>query len=431
MPILIIHTTAYRKGSDMFARAAATMRDEISARYAGEIISLGIVGKKELTDIFHSLSQQGKLIDEYHFIGHSGMYGPMFGTVDYPEQYSPWELRNLSIPFAPQAKAYFHCCRSARWFAPYFAEHCGVETFGYHWYTAFSSDKHIYRRVRPASAKVYAAGCPGRKSHGLAGSLRKHLGRMPLETMLSFSPGKHQTDASYNLIAHFYNLVFSDIKVRMDEWRWLNAHLPDNHDITVLDIGCGNGAMLKELAPRIHKGIGFDTSDNILEFARQMNPQFSNLSFSRIDGPLLPLPDHSVDVIMSLLSFRYLDWDPLMNEVKRVLRPGGKLLIIDMVTVPVRWREYPLLLRSKYKHYKQRRTMKWFYKILSDMVNHPKWKEMLKHNPIRAEHEMKWYLESRFPGRKTEKINIGWNSCILAFDSGNIENIQDIHLTYP
>jgi len=56
---------------------------------------------------------------------------------------------------------------------------------------------------------------------------------------------------------------------------------------------------------------------------------------------------------------------------------------------------------------------------------------MLKHNPIRAEHEMKWYLESRFPGRKVEKINVGWNSCILAFDSGDIKNIKDIYLTYP
>jgi len=35
---------------------------------------------------------------------------------------------------------------------------------------------------------------------------------------------------------------------------------------------------------------------------------------------------------------------------------------------------------------------------------------MLKHNPIRSEHEMKWYLESRFPNKKVEKINIGWNS---------------------
>ena len=71
--------------------------------------------------IFDDFKSTGKQIGEFHFIGHSGMYGPMYGTVKYPEQFSPYEIRNLDIPFANDAEAYFHCCRSARWFAPFFA----------------------------------------------------------------------------------------------------------------------------------------------------------------------------------------------------------------------------------------------------------------------------------------------------------------------
>jgi ubiquinone/menaquinone biosynthesis C-methylase UbiE len=428
--ILIVYTTEYRTGSDKFARIAATMERETKARYNGDVKCIGIHGKKDLNAQFESATSSGKKIEEFHFIGHSGMYGPMYGTMQYPEQYSPYELKNLNIPFAENAKAFFHCCRSARWFAPFFAEHFKVEAFGYHWYTTFSSDKKKFKKVTDASANVYAAGCVGKKSHGWIGSVKKYTGT-DLEVMKSFKPTNVNADSTYNPVAELYDAVFQDIKVRKDEWNWIEAHLPKNKDITVVDMGCGNGALLKELSPRIKNGIGLDISSGILDRARKFTNGISNLEFKQLNGPKLPLEDHSIDVFMSMLSFRYLDWDPLMDEVKRVLKPGGKVMILDMVTVPAKWHEFPKLLKSKMMMYTQRFTQPEFSRNLKTLVNHPAWKEMLKHNPIRAEHEMKWYLESRFPGRKTEKINVGWNSCILAFDSGDIKNIKDIYLTYP
>jgi ubiquinone/menaquinone biosynthesis C-methylase UbiE len=428
--ILIVYTTEYRTGSDKFARIAATMLGETQARYSGEVKCVGIHGKKDLNAQFENVASQNKKLDEFHFIGHSGMYGPMYGTMNYPEQYSPYELKNLHIPFAENAKACFHCCRSARWFAPFFAEHFGVEAFGYHWYTTFSSDPKKYKPVRAGSRDVYAAGCIGKKSHGWIGSVKKYSGAS-LEVMKSFKPTHAQSDSTYNPVAELYDAVFQDIKVRKDEWKWITDHLPASNEITVADIGCGNGALLKELSPRIKNGIGLDISSGILERARRFTSGISNLDFRQLNGPKLPLEDHSVDVFISMLSFRYLDWDPLMDEVKRVLKPGGKVMIIDMVTVPAKWHEFPLLIRSKMLQYSQRFTQPVFRKNLNRLVTHPAWKEMLKHNPIRAEHEMKWYLESRFPSRKVEKINVGWNSCILAFDSGTISGIKDIYLTYP
>jgi ubiquinone/menaquinone biosynthesis C-methylase UbiE len=429
--ILIVYTTAYRKGSALFERVAQTMFNEIKQGYNGEVLCKGIFGKKDLTEIFDTIAGRGIKIDEFHFIGHAGMYGPMYGTVEYPEQYSPFELRNLKIPFAVSAKAYFHCCRSARWFAPYFAEVFKVETFGYYWYTAFSTNKLKYKKAGQNSPVVYAAGCPGRKSHGLIGSLKKYSGQLALEKILSFKPHEASGDSTYNKVAELYNDVFQDIKVRKDEWTWICRHLPKSSDISVLDIGCGNGALLKELSDRIKLGTGLDTSSEIIKNAIKLNSDKTNLSFKIIDGPYLPVEDKSIDLIISLMSFRYLDWDPMMNEIKRVLKPGGKVLIIDMVTVPPKWFEFPALLKSKLNHYIQRYSHPQFFKNLTKLVSDPAWKEMLKHNPIRSEHEMKWYLESRFPGKKIEKINVGWNSCILAFDSGNIENIKDIYLTWP
>lgn len=50
-----------------------------------------------------------------------------------------------------------------------------------------------------------------------------------------------------------------DIKVRKDEWAWLNQHLPKSK-FSLLDIGSGNGSMLRELSPKLSSGIGVDLS---------------------------------------------------------------------------------------------------------------------------------------------------------------------------
>jgi hypothetical protein len=56
---------------------------------------------------------------------------------------------------------------------------------------------------------------------------------------------------------------------------------------------------------------------------------------------------------------------------------------------------------------------------------------MLRYNPIRAEHEMTWYLQSRFPGRTVQKINVGWNARVLAFDSGPLQPGVTAPQSYP
>ena len=288
------------------------------------------------------------MIEEFHFVGHSGMYGPMFGTVKFPEQFSPYEWETMEIPFAENASAYFHCCRSARWFAPFFARTFNVKSYGFFWYTTFSLDKKRFRHAgsNTSMENLYTIGCKGRKSHGLIASARKFAGLMPAEEMKMFEPKNMNGDnASYNKVAELYDAAFSDIRVRKDEWKFLDEHLPENKNINVLDIGCGNGALLNALSDRIKYGAGVDESKAILEQARKRNSSKNNLEFFYINGPVLPFEDAKFDVVISLMSFRYLDWDPLLKEIKRVTKKGGKFLVIDMVTVPVNFKEYPALLR--------------------------------------------------------------------------------------
>jgi ubiquinone/menaquinone biosynthesis C-methylase UbiE len=362
------------------------------------------------------------------------MYGIMFGSVRWPEQLSPHEWRALCIPFAETASAHFHACRTARWFAPFFARTFGVRAFGHQGYTTVSRrrDRFLFDgfgRVR----RLYLISVPGRKTHGWFGAFRKYALRPPAAPMLACDPAP-VSDTGYDAVTSHYDRAFSDIRVRRDEWRWLRSRLQAATSTPrprVLDLGCGNGALLVALADQIARGVGVDLSAPMIERARERAARHSHLSFHTIGGPQLPFPDRAFDVVTSFLSFRYLDWDPILREIRRVLAPGGRLLVVDMVEKPASWRDTPLLARSLVQHLLRKFREPRFVRDVTMLTTHPAWQRMLEHNPIRAAHEYRWYLESRFPGRRLETLNVGRYVRLVAFDSGALEPGHPTPLSYP
>ena len=402
--ILVLYTTKYRLGGTEMARAAERMAREkggwaVCVESKAEFLAAVAMGP----------------IDELHFIGHSGLYGPMFGTTGSPEQMSRAEWAALDIPFAPGAEAFFHCCRSARWFAPYFARRYGVPTYGHRSYTTFSADPAVYRST--GEGDVHVVSVPGYKGMGPLGALKKRSGRCPVIPMARFEPEAdvdRDGDRGYDEVADLYDAVFEDFRVREDEWRWVSARIPEG--ATVLDVGCGNGALLAALAPLIEKGVGVDASVPMLERARLRTRHEPNLSFVALDGPVLPVADASVDVVLCVLAWRYLDWDPMAAEIRRVLRPEGRLLLVDMVVSPFRVAALPGVARDKARTALAALRKPRFRRALRDLVDDPRWRAMLVHHPMRAQHEYRWYFPSRFPGVSVEPLNRAVRSEILGFD---------------
>lgn len=425
--IWIGYTTEYRDGGDKMARAARTMAREKAGGVP--VRCEAVESKGAFAAAMARLAREGFGLQELHLIAHSGMYGPMFGSTDWPEQLSPHEWRQLAIPFQPDGAAWFHSCRSARWFAPFFARTFGVPAHGYHWYTTFSAapDRFRWEGPRPApDAPLYVMGAPGRKSHGLLGSVLKYgLGRS--EAPRRFEP--QHGDGSYDPVSALYAEAFTDIRIRTDEWRWLSERIPSG--ARLLDLGCGNGALLAQLAPQLASGVGVDASAGQLSQAGRRCAGMGNLSFHQIDGPALPLPDNSVDVAVSLLSWRYLDWDPMLQELSRVLVPDGRLLVVDMAAKPAQTAELPRLVVDKVRGLRSRLRHQGAWDAMARMVRDERWQDMLRYNPIRADHEYRWYLESRFPGRKVELLNVGWHARVLAFDSGPFTDAQLREMSYP
>lgn len=437
--VWIGYTTHYRGGSAEFAVAAQTLgRERAAARPDAEVRVVALHRKDEWVDAMADLAADGRQIRELHFVGHAGMYGPMFGSVAWPEQFSPHEWRTMEIPFAPDGEAWFRACRTARWFAPFFATTFGVTTHGNQGYTTVSArpDRFGWAGRRPAQRpELYLVATPGRRSHGIAGSVRKYAGAR-VEEMVACGPT--EDDRSYDKVAELYDAAYVDITVREREWAWVLGRVEARRrevgrPLRVVEVGCGNGALLRALDDRGHlsSGVGLDASAGMVERARERSEGRERLTFDRIDGPRIDHPDAAADVVLSFLSFRYLDWDPLMEEVRRVLAPAGRLWVVDMVERPLRVREAPVLARSWVSHLTMSRRHPRFARDLQALTSHPDWKAMVRRNPIRAEHEYRWYLESRFPPSRLELLTVGHRQRVVAFDSGPLTDASTAPLSYP
>jgi len=400
--VLILYTTLYKTGGAEMERAAETfVRETPNAK------AIRIESKAEFID---AVTSHGPL-ESLHFIGHSGLYGPMFGTTKFPEQFSRAEWKALEIPFAANAGTYFHCCRGGRWFAPYFARRHQVPTFGHLSYTTFSADPDRYRPVLPSTKDVYVVSVPGRKGSGWWAAAKKRLGLAHCIPLTQFLP-EPEVDESYQAVSELYDDVFRDFRVREDEWKFVTANLPPDGD--VLDIGCGNGALLCALSGNVKSAVGVDVSPAMIEKANHNARYEAHVSFDVIEGPRLPYPDQSFDAIVSVLAWRYIDWDPMVAEIHRVLRPDGVVIIIDMAVSPFRLADLPAVIRGRLRHHAQTWRHPQFGKSLSRLVSDQNWREMLRHNPMRAEHEYRNYLPSRFPNPTITVLNRSLRSEMLA-----------------
>jgi len=105
-------------------------------------------------------------------------------------------------------------------------------------------------------------------------------------------------------------------------------------DETVLDLGCGNGWAVRELAARLPKGrvIGIDISDKMIEEAKAKSSDVANVEFYATSADNLPFDDEKFDQILSVESFYYYPkLEPVLDEINRVLKPGGKFwCVVDL-----------------------------------------------------------------------------------------------------
>ena len=115
--------------------------------------------------------------------------------------------------------------------------------------------------------------------------------------------------------------------VRATEWRTIRRWLHVHQDERVLDVGTGHGHFVRRLWKPTRRIVGIDMSARGIRMAKAYNCP-PGCDFVRGDATQLPFGDESFHRVYSVCTLEHIGADDLaLNEIARVLRPGGQLVL--------------------------------------------------------------------------------------------------------
>jgi ubiquinone/menaquinone biosynthesis C-methylase UbiE len=154
-------------------------------------------------------------------------------------------------------------------------------------------------------------------------------------TSAQTDPVKQQVAAHWDRrAAHFDEDFGHSIRNAAERAAWdriLDLIVPAADALEALDIGCGTGFLSLELAFRGHRVTGVDFAPSMIEQARKKAAERQAvIRYEEADAEQLPFAAASFDIAVS----RHLLWtlphpEQAMDDWIRVLRPGGRLIVVD------------------------------------------------------------------------------------------------------
>lgn len=111
--------------------------------------------------------------------------------------------------------------------------------------------------------------------------------------------------------------------------RFYLKHIPSN-TIELLDVGCGSGDMLLALSRKL-KGISFYGIDPIQTFVDLAKEKLPDSTILKASVEKLPFEDCSFGFILSHVVFQHVDRQKALLEIKRVLKPHGRIVLTEVL----------------------------------------------------------------------------------------------------
>ena len=110
---------------------------------------------------------------------------------------------------------------------------------------------------------------------------------------------------------------------------------------TVLDVGCGHGALIRQLAGHAASLTGVDLSPEMIRVARERSVGHRNVHFDVIDVGATPPPREHFDVVLCVSTLHHLPFAETVRSLAAAVRPGGRLIVQDLLDRS-QWRYAPV-----------------------------------------------------------------------------------------
>jgi ubiquinone/menaquinone biosynthesis C-methylase UbiE len=111
--------------------------------------------------------------------------------------------------------------------------------------------------------------------------------------------------------------------------KFLLRHLPQNCR-NALEVGCGTGALARQLAERAEHVTAIDLSSEMVRIARAHSEQFTNIDYQVADVAECDLPADYFDCIAIVATLHHLPLQLALVKLKQALKPGGTLMVLDL-----------------------------------------------------------------------------------------------------
>ncbi|CUU01063.1 demethylmenaquinone methyltransferase / 2-methoxy-6-polyprenyl-1,4-benzoquinol methylase [Candidatus Kryptobacter tengchongensis] len=158
---------------------------------------------------------------------------------------------------------------------------------------------------------------------------------------------KKKVRSLFNSIASFYEIVNKVMSLGLDGG-WRNKAVEYAYGLT-LDVACGTGELSSRLScsSRTKKVLATDISEKMIKWGRKNKHFCKDVSFVVSDAENLPFKDEVFDTVSTSFSLRnFEDRLKALNDMMRVIKPGGRFIILDTLKPQMN-----KILYSLYKFY--------------------------------------------------------------------------------
>jgi len=135
-------------------------------------------------------------------------------------------------------------------------------------------------------------------------------------------------EVNFGQVANYYAKFRNDLPNELIES--LKTRGIDFSNQKVIDLGAGTGVLTRVLKKNGAMVLGIEPSTELIQVAKEMDKlEGYEIEYIHTYAEEIPLPDQTVDIVTAFRAWHWFDTKKVLDEVKRILKPNGTLLVMD------------------------------------------------------------------------------------------------------